>query len=97
MTHNAQSPLLSHVLLAPQKSAEQVRAFFADHGFEVGEVVATGFALTGPRSAYLETFGTDPGAARPDELPLGRLPREIAAGIAAVVLPAPPDFGPTSY
>jgi hypothetical protein len=89
------------VLLAPQKSAEQVRAFFADHGFEVGEAVAAGFALTGPRSAYLETFGTAPGAAGQDatldELPLDRLPDEVAEGIEAVVLPAPPDFGPTSY
>lgn len=94
MTHTAQNPLPSHVLLAPRQSAERVRAFFADHGFEVGEVVAAGFALTGSRAAYVETFGVEPGA---DVLPLDRLPREIAEGIEAVVLPAPPDFGPTSY
>jgi hypothetical protein len=85
------------VLIVPSKNAEHVRAFFVEHGFEVGEVIASGFALTGPQAVYVETFGTHPGAVAGDELPLGRLPQEIARDIEAVALPAPPDFGPASY
>ncbi|MCL8015669.1 hypothetical protein [Streptomyces sp. AS02] len=97
MTQNSPNPLSSHVLLAAQKPVEQVLAYFADHGFDVGEVIASGFALSGPRTAYLETFGTAPDTTDSDELPLERLPREIADGIEAVAVLSPPDFGPTSY
>ncbi|GAA4071341.1 hypothetical protein [Streptomyces shaanxiensis] len=97
MTQNSLNPLSSHVLLVPQKPVEQVLAYFTDHGFDVGEVIASGFALTGPRAVYLETFGTAPDTTQSDELPLERLPREIADGIEAVAVLSPPDFGPTSY
>lgn len=97
MTQNSLNSLSSHVLLAPQKPVEPVRAYFTDHGFHVGEVIASGFALTGPRAAYLEAFGTAPDTVAAGELPLGLLPQEIADAIEAVAVLSPPDFGPASY
>ncbi|WKX12525.1 hypothetical protein [Streptomyces sp. NL15-2K] len=83
-------------MLPPPEHVARVRAFFAERGFEVDETQGLSLTLTGPRSAYAETFG-EPVVTETGELPLGRLPHEIAQCIDAVVFPEPPGFGPTSY
>ncbi|MER5215649.1 hypothetical protein ABT063_35275 [Streptomyces sp. NPDC002838] len=94
-TAHARASTVAAMLPAPEQVA-RVRAFFGERGFEVDEMQGLSLTLTGPRSAYAETFG-EPAVTETGELPLGRLPHEIAECIDAVVFPEPPDFGPTSY
>jgi hypothetical protein len=95
-TAHATASTVAAMLPTPEQVA-RVRAFFAERGFEVDELQGLSLTLTGPRSAYAETFGAEANVSEAGELPLDGLPREIAESIDAVVFPDPPDFGPTSY
>ncbi|WP_143659265.1 hypothetical protein [Streptomyces sp. SA15] len=87
--------IVAAMLPAPE-NVVRVSAFFTERGFEVNDLQGISLTLTGPRSAYAETFGAELRVSERGELPLGRLPHEIAECIDAVVFPEPPDFGPTS-
>lgn len=76
------------------QAAERARGWFAAHGFEAAPLVGAAFAVTAPADLTSATFGEVPDVG---ELPLDRLPREIAADVEAVVAEPPPDFGPTSW
>lgn len=87
--------------------AEAVRAYFRDQGFEVGPLVATSFAITGPRERFERTFGAGPALDRAERVALGQeagetqlppdpLPPEVARAVEAVTFPRPPEFGPAS-
>lgn len=93
---HAPASTVAAMLPAPEHVA-RVRAYFAARGFEVDELQGLSLTLTGPRSAYAETFGAEATVSGTGELPLDRLPREMAELIDAVVFPDPPDFGPASY
>jgi hypothetical protein len=81
--------------------AERARAHFGAEGFEVSEVVATAFSITGPRSLFQRCLGP---SAAPDAalrgahedlaLPLERLPRAVASVVREITFTPPPDFGP---
>jgi len=76
------------------EAAEHVRRWFAEQGFEVTPVTGTAFAVTAPREHVAATLAEPPDVG---ELPLGRLPDDVARHVAAVVAEPPPDFGPTSW
>jgi hypothetical protein len=89
-------------------SAERVRTYFRDRGFDVGPLVAASFSISGPRSRFEETFGVGPALAQAERVALGQgggdatelalesLPPEVAGAVEAVTFTRPPDFGPTS-
>lgn len=84
------------------------QAFFRKAGFEVTDVYAISFSITGPRTTFEATFGeaiapqgTGPAtiataSGRP-ELRLERLPEPVNRAVAAVTFSPPPAFGPTRY
>jgi hypothetical protein len=80
------------------QAAERARRAFADAGFEVGELVGISFSIAGPRRLLEAWF---PGFVKLEgtgaELPLDRLPSDVAETVQAVVTEAPPEFGPVSY
>ena len=97
-------------LLQPDPAAARAaQDFFRSAGFELGPLVALGFAVSGPRSLFEGIFGatlvvegegttttarTDAGSL---EVPLDRLPATVGAVVRAVAFTPPPDFGPTGY
>ncbi|MGH3666581.1 MAG: hypothetical protein ACRDU8_10940 [Egibacteraceae bacterium] len=99
--------------LAPHaEAAARARDWFAEQGFDVGELVGTSFAVTAPRSRFEATFGdhvkvegagaATGGAAsvagRDDRtLSLERLPETVAEALQAVAFSPPLDFGPGRY
>ncbi len=94
-------------LLPPEASVRLARSFFRSHGFEVSPAFATSFSITAPAATYEAIFGrsvelapggvTVKGTGGAPELPLDRLPAEVATAIQAVVFPPRPDFGPAHY
>ena len=82
-------------------TAGRVRAHFDAEGFQVSEVVASSFSITGPRSLFLRCLGPSEapdsalrGAREGLALPLGSLPGPVADAVRAVTFTPPPDFGP---
>lgn len=82
-------------------TADRVRAHFDAEGFEVSEVVASSFSITGPRSLFLRCLGPSEapdsalrGAREGLALPLGSLPGPVADAVQVVTFTPPPDFGP---
>jgi hypothetical protein len=88
------------------EGASRAAAYFRDAGFEVSELGGISFSITGHRSLFEERFGerleprreggvdsvrTEGGRL---ELPLDRLPPEVAGHVQAVTFTPPPDFGP---
>jgi hypothetical protein len=86
-----------------------VSEFFRRVGFEVSEAVGLSFSIAGPVSLFEGVFGehlsltgegriteirTDGGRL---EMPLDRVPPELADLIEIVTFTPPPDFGPTDY
>lgn len=81
--------------------AGRVRAHFESEGFEVSQIVADGFSITGRRSLFLGRLGPSgaPDAALRGEreglaLPLESLPASLAGAVRTVTFTPPPDFGP---
>lgn len=70
--------------------------WFRDRGFETGPFVGVSFAITGRAELFEELFGAatrnHPGGER--VYSLGHLTEEIQPLVDAVVVPAPPEFGP---
>lgn len=99
----------AELLRADPTAVESARRFFREAGFELGPLVALGFAVTGPRSLFESVFGTTVLVEGADtavsattdtgmlELPVDRLPGTVAAVVQAVTFSPPPDFGPTRF
>jgi hypothetical protein len=100
---------IGEYLPSPEVVAGAKQAF-ARRGFQVGEVVGNSFAITASGEAFEKLFHarfrrgergevTVQGRSESEryELPLGRLPEEIARFVVAVTFSPPPDFGPTGY
>jgi len=97
--------------LPSQEAVAITRKAFVEAGFEVSEVVANSFSITGPVSMFEKVLKTrlrresESGAVkavRADgsatfELPLKGLPKEVAQVVEAVTFTPPPDFGPTNF
>jgi len=80
---------------APDAEAtRQVQAWFAQQGFEVAPMVGAAFAITAPVEHARSVLKDLPSAG---EVPLDRLPDDLAGHISAVVAEPPLDFGPTSW
>jgi hypothetical protein len=83
-------------------SVELARSFFRTRGFQVSPAFGNSFSITGSAAAYRATFGRPSrgpagGGMDAAELPLDRLPADVADVVQAVVFPPPPDFGPTNF
>jgi hypothetical protein len=92
-------PLSAQVILSDVEVAPACAEYFGSAGFEAGPLVGSSFAISGARERFEESFGSAAAARlaeaeRPAELPLDRLPDELAAAIEAVAVSGPPDFGP---
>jgi hypothetical protein len=77
-------------------TVSRVIGWFRDRGFETGPFVGISFAITGSEQLFHEFLGTPTYTDRPGgelALPLVSL-EEIQPMVEAVVVPAPPDFGP---
>jgi hypothetical protein len=93
-------------LLPPSSSVQLAESYFRSRGFEVSPTFATSFSITGSATIFEGTFGRHvrpgprgvvvDGTEGTGELPLDRLPSEVADVVQAVVFPPPPDFGPTA-
>lgn len=94
---------------APETAARAAESF-ERLGFTVGPVVGSSFSISAPRKLFEDVFKTDIAAAlrrrakaKPtrraasNELPLDRLPTQLAALVTAVTFTPPPDFGPGSF
>jgi hypothetical protein len=85
------------VVLHEGAEGEPARRWFADQGFSTGPLVGISFSIEGSRSLMDEYFADFPTAEGPEkELGLERLPTDVRALVRAVVVEAPPDFGPTN-
>ena len=74
----------------------RVLGWFRDRGFETGPFVGISFAIIGSEQLFEELLGTATFTDRPGgemAFPLDSL-EEIRPLVEAVVVPAPPDFGP---
>ena len=104
-------PITSDVVRSYMPSRMDVEAatsFFAKQGFDVDDVVAISFSITGPRSLFEKLFGQkleierrrggEPRSVRIDsgalEFNLSALPQNISRRLQAVTFTPPPDFGP---
>jgi hypothetical protein len=104
-------PITSDVVRSYMPSRTDVEAatsFFAKQGFDVDDVVAISFSITGPRSLFEKLFsqkleierrrGGEPRSVRIDsgalEFNLSALPQNISRKLQAVTFTPPPDFGP---
>jgi hypothetical protein len=104
-------PITSEVVgsYMPSRAAvEASTSFFAQQGFDVSDVVAISFSITGHRSLFEKLFGQkleielrrggEPRSVRLDsgalEFDLSALPQNISRKLQAVTFTPPPDFGP---
>jgi hypothetical protein len=88
------------------EAVSQVAEFLRAAGFQVSEEVGISFSITGPRPLFERLFGmglehrrrsgidTVQTPAGGLELPLDRLPPDVARFVQAVTFTPPPDFGP---
>jgi hypothetical protein len=77
------------------ESAERVRRFFAERGFDVGPLVGISFSISAPRALMERTFaGFQELEGTGRELPHDPLPSDVRAAIQAVTTEPAPDFGP---
>ncbi len=85
------------VVLNEGAGGERVRRWLEGEGFKVGPLVGISFSIEAPRPRMEETFA---GFAEAElaqgerELTLEALPEDVRSAVKAVVLEAPPDFGP---
>jgi hypothetical protein len=99
----------AQVVLRDEGAVAAARSFFRSRGFEVTEPYAGSFSITAPDETFESTFGgrlahqgphgaikveTPDGAGY--ELPLDRLPPDLARSIQVTFTP-PPAFGPTRW
>jgi hypothetical protein len=91
------SPVSTRDWERPPEAADvdRVMAWFREHGFETGPLVGISFAITGPPELFRERLGEavpdDAGAAA---YAVDALQPDVAALVDAIVVQAPPDFGP---
>ena len=84
-------------------AAARTVAWFADRGFETGPFVGISFAVSGSEELFRTALGArvPEQAGGPDgrpavdrEYPLHALDDDVRPLVAAIVVSAPPDFGP---
>jgi hypothetical protein len=76
-------------------AVDAARRAFANLGFEVGPFVGISFSITAPAPTFEKVFGVSVQPPSGDlELPLQRLPADLAKDIQAVTFTPPPAFGP---
>lgn len=82
---------------APE-AVEELTAYFAERGFEVGPFVGTSFSISAPARQFRKAFGPDrpTGERESLEFDLGKLPARLRRHLRAVSYSEPPDFGPGS-
>jgi len=77
-------------------AAAQALGWFRDRGFGTGPFVGISFAVTGDEELFRTVLGplpaSDAGGDR--AYPLDALEDDVKPLVAAIVVPAPPDFGP---
>jgi hypothetical protein len=87
------------LVLVPAEEAGSVARAMAADGFEVGPYLGIAMAISAPRDTFERVFGT-PVEAAPDggwmaegrrELPLRRLPPDLASRIQAVTFDEPAE------
>jgi hypothetical protein len=66
--------------------------YFRSRGFAVSPGFGISFTITGPRTTFEREFGEVASDAR--ELPLDRLPADVATLVHAVTFTPPVDYGP---
>jgi hypothetical protein len=93
-------------MMPPSEVIAAVTGWFRARAFEVGPVVGNSFSITAPPDRFEAAFhirllkdkdsrvDLNP-EGRGLELPVERLPRDVARGVQAVVFTPPPDFGPS--
>ena len=99
----------AQVIPRNKEAVAKARSFFRSRGFEVTRPYAGSFSISAPDDTFEATFGsrlvregphgavkaaTSRGARY--ELPLDRLPPELARSIEVLFTP-PPAFGPTKF
>lgn len=84
-------------VVPPASVVAAITRSLASAGFEVGPFVGLSVSIAGPRSLFESVFGLTAAELKGGEIPLRRLPADIRSGVAAIVFPPPPDFGPGSY
>jgi hypothetical protein len=104
-------PITSEVVgfFMPSRAAvEATTSFFSERGFDVSDVVAISFSITGSRSLFEDLFGQRVQVERRRggelasvrlesgslEFSLSALPKNISRNLQAVTFTPPPDFGP---
>jgi hypothetical protein len=88
-------------------AVDAARRAFTNLEFEVGPFVGNSFSITAPAATFEKVFGVrlqptagggisvvEPAGAASLELPLHRLPADLAKDIQAVTFTPPPAFGP---
>ncbi len=75
-------------------AARRVQAWFGRQGFEVAPMVGSAFAVTASAERARAVLSEVPSRG---EVPLARLPDELAENVSAVIAEPPLDFGPTSW
>jgi len=109
--HADSEPITSEVVgsyMPARAAVGATTSFFAEQGFEVSDVVAISFSITGSRSRFENLFGQKLNIERRRggelssvrlesgslEFNLSALPRNISRNLQAVTFTPPPDFGP---
>ena len=92
-----------------REALTEVKRFFREAGFDVGDVVGNSFSITASASTFERVFQSklryDEGIVRVAnreggetyELPRVALPRSVSEELVAVTFTPPPDFGPTNF
>lgn len=78
-------------------SAALAVQWFQDQGFATGPVVGISFAISGDDDVFSEALGAAVSALETgleQELPLDALAEHVRPLVAAIVVTAPPEFGP---
>ena len=97
-------------IMPSEEAVKTAKKHFRSLGFTVGEAYANSFPITGKVNDFEKVFGVKLKAARNQgievaeksgkgglELPLKKLPAELAAVVETVTFSEPPDFGPSNY
>jgi hypothetical protein len=78
-------------------AAAQTVGWFQDRGFETGPFVGISFSVTGTEDLFRSVLGPAPLSGEPGgdrAYSLDALGDDVRPLVAAIVVPAPPDFGP---
>lgn len=97
--HPGSDPSMSGTRAAevPTDAADAARVveWFRGQGFETGPVVGTSFAISGDAELFRDVLGgAAPDAGGEAAFATDALEQSVSGLVAAIVVQAPPDFGP---